>query len=224
MKNGFLLLFALMLPCLAANAQGYFCEKAGAKLEYVRNYPDSGKFRWRHILEIGEIETTPDYRKVTTTSAFLKQNGKKLYDDVREHVLIDRNNDVWTDMGEAVASYIKSRIGLNMSWDGILTSLPSDAQPGDTLQPVVAHATLGPIRYTVKAYDRRVLREETISLPAGTFRCIVVREKRTESGPGHNRKVMTVTWYSKGVGYVRHDTYVKDKLETSEILHSMKNE
>ena len=198
MKNRFLLLFALLLPCLAANAQGYFCEKAGTKLEYVRNYPDNGKFRWRHILEIGEIEITPDYRKVTTTSAFLKQNGKNLYDDVREHVLIDRNNDVWTDMGEAVASYRAS--------DGNEVRIPSH----DMLRPMrdlMYEATASPI-----------------SVPAGTFRCIVVREERTESGPGHNRKVMTVTWYSKGVGYVRHDTYVKDKLETSEILHSMKSE
>ena len=50
---------------------------------------------------------------------------------------------------------------------------------------------------------------------------MVVEEHKVESGPGHHRDVTNLTWYSKGIGYVRHDTFVKGVPDTSEILYSI---
>ena len=58
-----------------------------------------------------------------------------------------------------------------------------------------------------------------ITVPAGTFDCIVVREHKVERGPGRNRTTTGETWYARGIGYLRHDTYDKNlKLETTEVL------
>ena len=67
--------------------------------------------------------------------------------------------------------------------------------------------------------QRQVLRFETIQTPAGTYHCAVIRETKLEKGMGRNRHTIADTWYSKGVGMVRHDTYnLELELQTSEIL------
>ena len=126
------------------------------------------------------------------------------------------------DVSATMVSYIKGRIGINATSDGILSSFPSTLNPGDMLDEVSGQAKVGPLTYTVTVNDRKVLRQETISVPAGKYDCVVIQEHKVESGPGHNRDVINISWYCKGIGYVRHDTYIKGKLDTSEVLESIK--
>ena len=47
----------------------------------------------------------------------------------------------------------------------------------------------------------------------------MVSEHKVERGLGRNRVTTALTWYARGIGMVRHDTYDKDMvLETSEVL------
>lgn len=212
------LIFTFFLLCGSLQAQGYFCSRKGARLEYVRKYADSGKLRWRHVMTVTGV--TAD-GTVTTTSDFLKANGKLMY-SVVEKTDVDADGNVSLDMGKALASYISARTHIDAEGWGDPSVLPADIQPGDTLACVESWAKVGPLKYTVRIYSRQVLRRETVSVPAGTFDCLVVREMKDESGPGHNRLVMNDSWYCKDVGYVRHDTYDRDgKLETTEILQSI---
>ena len=217
------LICVVVLWCMSAQAQGYFPERTDVKLEYVRNNADDGKIKWRHSMRCISAERTDKHIKYTTESVFRKENGKPLYkSNVTETILVEKETgDVSLDVGGAMASLIKARTGLNATGNGVLSNLPADVSPGDTLLPVVAHAKVGPLTYSVVINDRIALRQETITVPAGTFDCIVISEHKVESGPGHNRDVITLSWYSKGIGYVRHDTYVKGVLETSERLVSM---
>lgn len=213
--------FTLVMLCIALQAQGYFCGRNGARLEYVRKYADTGKLRWRHVMKV--IDVAAD-GTVTTSSDFLKANGKNMYHgSVIEKTRVDsKTGDIYLDMGAALASYISVRIHLDATGSGTPSVLPADIQPGDTLAPVLSKAKVGPLTYTVLVSSRKVIRRETISVPAGTFDCMVVRENKVESGPGHNRQVTNDSWYCKDVGYVRHDTYdSKGRLETSEILYSI---
>lgn len=219
----FCLICALVQWCISASAQGYFLDRTDVTLEYVRNNASDGKIQWRHSMRCISVERTDRHIKYTTESVFSKENGKPLYKSgVTETTVVEKaTGDVSLDVGAAMASYIKARTGLNATSTGVLSCLPADIRPGDTLQPVVAQAKVGPLTYSVVINDRIALRQETITVPAGTFDCIVISEHKVESGPGHNRDVNTLSWYSKGIGYVRHDTYVKGVLETSERLVSM---
>lgn len=215
----FLVFLLITVGCVKVNAQGYCCDRENASLEYVRKYSD-GKFCWRHIMTVTEVTQTGPMRKISTSSTFLKSNGKQLYNGpALEQMILDDKDNVRADMGLAIASYMKARTGMNATATGPMTEIPSNLEPGDTLAPVVVNARLGILNYVVKAYDRKVLRREKISVPAGTFDCIVLEERRIEKGPGHNRDVRNLTWYCKGVGYVRHDTFIKGVLYTSEILY-----
>jgi hypothetical protein len=223
MKRFFCLACLIALSEISLCAQGYFLDNTGATLEYVRKDASDGSFRWRHKINVTDIRETDTHCYYTTRSVFTKQNGKPLYrGDVLEKSIVEKSTgNLSLDVGQAMTSYIKARTGINATAKGVLSSLPAQIQPGDTLVPVFAQAKVGPIIYQVSVTDRKVLRRENISVPAGTFDCIVVQEHKVESGPGHHRDVVNVSWYSKGVGYVRHDTYIKGKLDTSEILQSI---
>ena len=219
----FCLICAVVQCCISASAQGYFLDRTDVTLEYVRNRANDGKIQWRHSMRCISVENTDKHVKYTTESVFSKENGKPLYKSgVIETTVVEKGTgDVSLDVGGAMASYIKARTGLNATSTGVLSNLPADIRPGDTLLPVVAQAKVGPLTYSVVIDNRIVLRNETVTVPAGTFDCIVISEHKIETGPGHNRDVTNVSWYSKGIGYVRHDTYVKGVLDTSEKLVSM---
>jgi hypothetical protein len=223
MKRIFTLAISLLL-CVTGgvHAQGYCFDREGQKLEYVRKYAADGKFCWRHILTVTEVANEGPIRRINTSSGFYKVNGKLYYKDyVLEEMQLDKDDNVQCDMADMVRSYLKARLGFNAVCTGGYSNIPSSVKPGDTLQSVNVIAKLGPLTYTVRIWDRKVVREETLSVPGGTFRCIVLEEKRAETGPGHNRTIFNRTWYAKGIGYVRHDTYIKDVLDTSEILYSI---
>ncbi len=204
-------------------AQGYFPGHQDFILEYVRKDVADGGFRWRHVVRINSMTDNGAYIRYTSESSFTGRNGKPLYRSaVNETAIVEKvSGNVSMDVADVMASYIKARTGLKAKGSGVLSTLPADMQPGDTLPAVSAQAKVGPLTYTVLISERKVLRNETIDVPAGRFDCIVISEHKVESGPGHNRDITNITWYSKGVGYVRHDTYVKGKLETSEILQSV---
>ena len=218
------LVSVIILMGIRTYAESYYFDRSDVTLEYVRREAGNGKFSWRHAVNVVDVTDTGKYIKYTTESLFTKQNGKPLYRSaVTETALIDKNSgDVSLDVAGAMVSYIKARTGINANGMEVHSTLPAVMEPGDTLAPVVANAKVGPLTYKLTVTGRKVLCRETVTVPAGTFDCIVIQEHKVESGPGHNRDVINVTWYSKGVGYVRHDTYIKGKLDTSEVLESIK--
>ena len=200
--------------------QGYCPDSKGQVLEYVRKNNSDGSFKWRHTIKVTDVKESGSYLDFTSKSVFSKSNGKPLYRrEVVETYRVDKKTgNLQMEVGSAMASYIKAVTGLNASAENVYSGLPADLKPGDILPDVSAQVNLGPLTYKLHVFDRKVLRRETISVPAGTFECLVISENKTETGPGHNRSVTNITWYSKGVGYVRHDTYIKEKLDTSEKL------
>lgn len=216
-------MLTLLAVSLGLRAQGYFCDREGAQLEYVRKNVKDGSVEWRHVINVKEVSKGADGSVVTSVSTFLKPNGKPYYKgDITERVTLRPNNDVWVDMEDVTVEYVKGRFGLNATAESAPSILPADMQPGDTLPQVTGKGKVSLLTFSYRIWDRKVLRRETLVVPAGTFDCIVLQERKLESGPGHNRDVLNQTWYCKGVGFVRHDTYIKGKLDTSEILNSIK--
>ena len=216
-------MLAFIVVTLGVNAQGYYCDRQGATLNYVRKKAMTGETEWRHIMNIKDVSKVADGAQITSVSTFLKANGKPYYKgDIIEEVVLRPNNDVWVDMEAVTINYVKGRFGLNATADAAPSIIPADMAPGDTLPQVTGKGKVSLISFSYRIWDRKVLRYETISLPAGTFDCVVLQERKLESGPGHNRDVLNHTWYCKGIGMVRHDTYIDGKLDTSETLIQIK--
>jgi hypothetical protein len=85
--------------------------------------------------------------------------------------------------------------------------LPADMKPGDKLPDGRGTVKTGVMTHSREIIEREVLRYERVTVPAGTFDCIVVREHKIERGIGRNRDTLTENWYAPGIGPVRHDSY-----------------
>lgn len=210
--------------CGQSHVSGYGLDKENVTLVYVRNNVSDGTVEWRHKVHVVGVKDQGKTVRYTTESEFTKANGKPLYkSSMQEFFNVEKETgNIMFDVSATMVSYIKGRIGINATSEGILSSFPSALNPGDMLDEVSGQAKVGPLTYTVTVSERKVLRHETITVPAGKYDCVVIQEHKVESGPGHNRDVINISWYCKGIGYVRHDTYIKGKLDTSEVLESIK--
>ena len=203
----------------------YFCNTAGTVLEYTRTTAE-GDVKWYHTMTIGDVKQAGESMLVDYTSHILNHKHKPYYGDEPAQLQAAINEGAVTlDVAESVAAVFRTILpsGARISSSGGESSLPSDMAPGDVLPDV--HASVKALGLTMKitVTEREVIRYETISTPAGTFDCAVVRERKVEKGMGRNRHTTADTWYARGIGMVRHDTYSPGlELQTSEVLVSIR--
>lgn len=214
---------ALLLLSFAALAgTPWFCGTQGTRLSYVRRYAESGKVRWRYTMSLDKVEAGSGGTVVDFTCDFRKPGGAQMYrGPVSSTVRIAPNGDVTLNTAESMYSVFRNIFPkADITSEGGETALPSELREGDLLPDVFSLVKVHGMRYVTKITDRKVLRMESVVTPAGSFDCVVISEHKTESGPGRNRDVLTHTWYARGTGMVRHDTFDRKtkKLLTSEVL------
>lgn len=214
----------LLFSVPAFSSEPYFCDKPGTRLEYERHYVDSGKLKWRHLMEIGQSTYSQTANVLEYSSTFTKASGALMYGGPVELLAKTGDSYVELDLAASIASVFRNYVGSKaLSYEPCLSRLSSQMKPGDVLEDARFELFVLGFRYSVAVTERLVLKQESIKTPAGEFDCMVVREHKVEKGPGRNRETTALTWYAKSVGMVRHDTYDKNgKLETSELLVSIK--
>lgn len=222
MKAIFPIIAALLLGAVSLSAQEpYFCTMAGHKLYYERYKPDMKKIIQTTTFEIESVRPEGEGRRIEYYLTLRKGNGRAMYGG-RSFLSVDVNpeGDVMLDVGATARAILQGLSkSANIKTEGEKTILPSHLHPGDTLPESSCTLSVSGIKLRIHIRDRKILREETITTPAGTFDCIVTRERKIENGPLHHLNNWLDNWYARGVGYVRHDIYDKDmEFEGSEIL------
>ena len=71
--------------------------------------------------------------------------------------------------------------------------------------------------------NRKCVAEEEVTVPAGTFKCVVIEETQTQTvtfkGQQQSETSKTKTWYAEGVGTVKEETYTnRGKLQSTKEL------
>lgn len=222
-----LLLILLMTSALVRGADGYICSSAGTVLEYVRRNADDGSVRWRHTMTIENVICHADSSlTVHYKSDFRKADGKQMYGGaVRLQSDVNTRGDVSMELAQTLKSVFANMFPkMKLSVDGGMAEVPAILTAGEGLPSVSASASVAGIRYTMAVSERSVVGCDTLVTPAGEFPCVVVFEHKEEKAVGYNRVTSSRTWYCKGIGMVRHDTYDrKMHLETSEVLERINN-
>ena len=219
-------LLTLMFFCTVLQGQPYFCDKSSTELHYVRTVLEDGSVRWTNTLYIKFVEKSDDGAMTIRYTMMRKsRKGKDAMKNPAElSVHITPSGDTVMGVDETMISSIKGFFPrMNVTATGADSILPGNMTPGDCLPEASAVATVMGIDYNVKVIERKVVRNETISVPAGTFDCVVVSEHKIEKAPGYNRDTIAETWYARGVGMVRHDTFQGGECVTSEVLVSIKS-
>lgn len=221
-------MLVIALSGLKGEEQGntpYFCNRPDTALEYVRTTAE-GDIKWYHTMKIGNAVTNGGNTSINYTSHILNHKHKPYYGkEPAQLAAVVTADAVVLNVAESVAAVFRTILpgSAKIVSTGGESSLPSDMSPGDTLPNVVASVKAFGLTMKITVTERKVLRAETISTPAGEFKCMVIRERKVEKGMGRNRHTIADTWYAKGTGMVRHDTYDTNlKLLTSEVLTSIR--
>lgn len=209
--------------CAFAQNEAYFCTKPGAVLRYERN--EAGKEKLVYIRIQKNTSYDASTGKVRFTNDMLKPNGESFFKaPLSMEATITSEKDVIMDVGESAAAIIKTLIpDKPVKATGGKSVLRSNMKPGDVLPDVNISISAMGMEFKSTVTERKVVRFEKLRTKAGEFDCVVVREHKTEKGMGISKVKINDTWYAKGVGMIRHDTYDKKmKLQTTEILTSIK--
>ena len=223
-----LVIFAMAVTSLSGqelSGAPYFCNQPNTTLEYVRTTAE-GDIKWYHTMRIGDAVTNGVRTDIDYTSHILNHKHKPYYGkEPAQLAAVVTADAVVLNVAESVAAIFRTILpgSAKIVSTGGESSLPSNMVPGDTLPDVLASVKAFGLTMKITVTERKVLREEAITTPAGKFNCMVIRERKVEKGMGRNRHTIADTWYAKGIGMVRHDTYDTDlKLLTSEILTAIR--
>lgn len=226
MNKRFIILLALLLATgAAAQPKTYFCTKKGTTLRYERFNPDSTKHWWTNTSRIEDVQKQPDGSYNVVATARIKSHKVKapVKDKVSSTAVVYPDGTVEINISDAVSIAAKQHLSiLDFKPEGGVSSMKSTIKPGDKLEEIHGGVDWAGIKYSLDYTDRTVVRRETITVPAGTFDCVVIKEHKVEKAPLFKRDRITLTWYSFDVGLVRHDTFLPDgRQECTEQLYAI---
>lgn len=221
MKKGILLLVVLFSTLSLLGQEPYFCTRTGTRLYYERYKARSNKLVQTTSFEIESNQTTAEGQVIQYAVSMAKANGSPLYGGrAIQTTLIAPNGDLQLNFGETLKGFLQNMLSrAKVEVTEAYALLPADMQPGDTLPDTHCTVTVAGLHAYFHLTERSVLRKETITVPAGTFECMVVREHKEEDAPFHHPDNWQDNYYVPGLGYVRHDRYDKNlRLQDSEVL------
>lgn len=222
-----LLMSATFSPSVAGQeVKGYFFQDEGTTLKYERREHGSGELWWTHTEKIGASRKLSDgSRKVNVTISITSGKEKSPFKEpVTSEALIKPDGTVVINVADAAGAVANQKFSaFNFKTTGGNSSLSPDLKPGDTLPDIHAAVTWTMFKYRIDYTRRKVIRKEKLTVPAGTFDCIVIQEWKSEKGPMVHKEHDNLNWYALGYGLIRHDSFYPDgSLKTTEHLVSIK--
>lgn len=216
-----LLLSSLLLYAAGPEKEPYFCTRPGTILHYERYKAGTTKLLQITLFEIESVQPSAKGSTVHYAVTMAKASGRELLGGrAPQTSYVSPEGNTSLDFGETVKGFIQNMFpSAKVEVANSEALLPVDMQPGDTLPE--AHSTVKVVGINAHFHvtERKVLRRETITTPAGTFDCMVVRERKEEDAPFHHTDNWLDNYYVRGLGYVRHDKYDKNmRLLESEVL------
>lgn len=214
--------FLALLPLDKDTKEPFFCERPGAVMRYERRFADNNKLKWTQEMSILDVSETEQGKRVSYKSEFRGKSGKLMYGGpVSLEMLVFPNGDIGMDLSASLKSVASNYVSDSMiKGEPCFSVLPSSMKEGDLLEDAVFEVTVAGLPCKVSVTDRKVVGRERITVPAGTFDCVVVLEHKSQR-LGKLVVSYAYTWYAAGIGMIRHDTYVKGSLKTTERLVSL---
>ncbi|MBP5626361.1 MAG: hypothetical protein J6W98_05525 [Bacteroidales bacterium] len=223
MKRIFLAFLLLFAGFLARAGEPYVCLLSDRTLEYER-HKANGRLERTTTMQYTRIRQEGDVRVVEYVFTLRGPGGGALYGGGAPMATeVTPDGTVRQDLGASLRAVLHNMFpGAAQSVETVPAEIPSGMRPGDRLPDARCAVKTGIMTHTIELTERVVLRFERIRVPAGEFDCVVIREHKVERGVGRNRDTVSESWYARGIGPVRHDTYRNSggnlKLEATEVL------
>ena len=202
---------------------GYCPITKGMTLEYV-NYDADGARTGSFILKVSAVEGTLSKGTVTFDQYFYDADGKPLFSDNGGNLPME----VTVGGPDGTVSRMRGggkgmKVQDSMS-KGEASSVPSGMKVGTAIPDGTIKVRIGKISATIATQDRQVVEQKSITVPAGTFDCFLIKEEQVTRTVG-SRTERIETWYAAGIGCIRQAVYDrKGRLDHTQELVSIKFE
>lgn len=222
MKKLSLYLFFLSFSFSAAAQEcskmyDYF--KEGVQLEYT-NYDKKGKVSSTNTQKITRLENSADTLIAIIDMSGVDEKGKETFKN-SSFPLKCYKGTIYMDLRSLVPPQQNSKQSADMQIEisGSDLMFPPDMKTGQALPDAemgikmsLGSLNLMNTKYYIK--NRKVEGEETITVPAGTYKCMKISYDFEYKLMG-TRTIHTMYWYSPSVGMVRSISYDKKGNEDS---------
>lgn len=204
------ILFLLIAGCFQVNAQEpYCCTTAGKVLTYTQ-YNAKGKETGTTTQQTYKEVTGSDGNYDITIETKVKV-GKR--ETVNETTMIVRDGNVQISMGGADVEVTAS--------NPELLNIPTELAVGQQLPLGDLEMKAGAMTVTSTITKNEVIASEELTTPAGTFECFVVEQVSSSRVMGMKAESTTKTWYVRGIGSVKTESYTNGKLASTTMLTEM---
>lgn len=120
--------------------------------------------------------------------------------------IVIKDGEMYFDMKEMFSSMEGIE---NVQISGSAKKMPNTLTVGQTLPDASANVKVGFINCTATMTEGKCVAFENVSVEAGTFNCYKVSQKVNVTAMGSKNESNVLTWYAKGVGAVKTETYDK---------------
>ena len=211
------LTLALMAQSYAQSA--YFLYNEGAKLT-IANTDAKGKHTGYSTLEVKEVVGSRSNCTVKyETMVYDKKMNPMLTAPLVQEFTV--RNDVVTYDPQSMAGQVMQ--GMQVTVEGTPFTLPAGAKVGDTFPDYNIVMNVAGLKTTSNVTGQKVVAEETLNVDGRSIECVVVEQTTSTKVLGMNQSGTQKTWYGKGYGSVKLETYnAKGKLVSGNILVGIK--
>ena len=188
---------------------GYCPITKGMTLEYV-NYDADGARTGSFVLKVAAVEGTLSKGTVTFDQYFYDADGNAVGGP-------DGTVSRMSDVGKVMkVQDIMSK--------GDASSVPAGMKVGTAIPDGTIKVRIGKISATIATQNRQVVEQKSITVPAGTFDCFLIKEEQVTKTVGSKTERIE-TWYAAGIGCIRQAVYDrKGRLDHTQELVSIKFE
>jgi hypothetical protein len=196
----------------------FFAMKTGA-VQTVATKDAKGKITSQARNTVQAITGAKDAFAIDYKSEILDAKGKPANKDnplVLNYRIVVKDGLMYLDM-KGMFGGIDGLDGVQVS--GKSMKIPGNLAAGQTLDDASAKVRIGFINCSAVMTEGKCLATEDVTVAAGTFHCYKISQKTNATVMGIRSEGTTFTWYAKGVGAVKTETYdKKDKLLSTQEL------
>jgi hypothetical protein len=205
------------LMVLGANAQDpFYPKKEGVKLSYTLT-DKKGKVSGYSESTVVSVKNSGTQTEVTMQSMAKDKNGKDILQNPMDLTVMIEDGAVIMSP-KALAGKIVA--GLDITGGDL--RLPVNLTTGTTLNDYDITMGIAGINTTSHITDVKAVAEETLEVSGHSIPCVVVESTSSVKVLGIKRSSLQKTWYGRGVGIVKLETYDnKGKLESTQTLTSI---
>lgn len=214
MKKSLSLLLLALVAVTASAQTPYCCITKGAVLEYA-NYNDEDKidsYTRQIVQEVSEMgDGNYDLRIANSTidKPGQKKDGEEGYITLFNVTNANAQMPVMFGQGTIIEGADANR-------------LPAQIAVGYQLPIGDVRVDMGGMSTVATITENEVAGRGEITVPAGTFKCYIVKQTVTMSTMGMSASTTTKAWYSRGVGLVKSETTMGNRLVARQELVTLK--